>query len=230
MEPRKPTRVEPTAPRPPETPPAPGPTAPPPVDHTADIAKLRDDKEAMERRAAAAEAEVARFRAESLEAEATRLRAAQDARQSVGEGSPSPSTQAMPEASGERRLRFGDPVTRLELPGGARQGYVPRWINDKPGRIDFAKKCGYEHIKDEKGAPISRVVDNTTGLLAFAMEVPKKFYDEDFIAKQRREDETESAILRNAISDQGYRPTVGNTDQPRSSMRVVTGRMPFGGG
>ena len=130
-----------------------------------------------------------------------------------------------PMRPGEARRPFGVPRKKLELTG-TRPGYVPRWINDEPGRVDAAKAGGYEHIRDGRGKPISRVVDRRTGLLAYAMEIPKEFYDADFALKQKKNDEIDDAIMNRAIADKGYRPTVGGTLQPRTQAQVIRGRQP----
>lgn len=103
---------------------------------------------------------------------------------------------------------------------------MPRWINDYPGRVNIAKSAGYEHIKDADGKPIEAVVDKHSGLKAFAMEIPKEFYDEDFAAKQEQEDAKEFAVLHGTIDEAGYRPTVGGTNKPRSTMQVLSGGRP----
>lgn len=133
---------------------------------------------------------------------------------------PAPAAEASP------RKPFGAREPRLDVSRFARPGYVQRWFNDYHGRIDRAKEAGYVHI-NENGKPKKMVVDRSSGLEAYAMEIPQEFYDEDFSRKQANLDQLDEAIIRKPIADQGYRPTIGNTDQPRSSMKAVTGRTPF---
>src|SRR3990167_4511367 len=101
---------------------------------------------------------------------------------------PQPETPQASSAPPVKRPLFGKRRPTLNL-GAVRPGYIPRWINDEPGRIDYAKECGYEHIKDEKGKPRFKVVDRGNGMKAYAMEIPKDLYDEAFFEKQRANDE-----------------------------------------
>lgn len=124
------------------------------------------------------------------------------------------------------RPRFGIPTTKLAIPPNLiKEGFRPRWINDAPGRIDYAKQCGYEHIK-ENGKNLERVVDRGTGMKAYAMQIPEEFYQADFADKQRDNDQIDHSIMRTPIADHGYRPTIGGTDQPVSQSQVITGRLP----
>lgn len=125
------------------------------------------------------------------------------------------------------RKLFGSSTSKLDLKGRVRAGYRPRWINDEPGRIDLAKECGYEHIKDNKGRPMFIVVDRA-GMKAYAMEIPEEFYQEDFKLKQARDDQTMEALMRKPIPDAGYRPTVADTGQPRTQQQTVVGSGSFG--
>lgn len=129
---------------------------------------------------------------------------------------------ALPAKRIDRPL-FGKRRKQLELTA-TRPGYVPRWINDEPGRIDYAKECGYEHIKDEKNKPVSRVVDRRSGMKAYAMEIPKEFYDEAFFEKQRRNDEIDQAIMSKPVGDGGYRGGDQGSGAPQSRAQVFRGR------
>lgn len=93
---------------------------------------------------------------------------------------------------GVRRVPLGQHVAKLALP--ERPGFVRRWINDYPGRVQQAVGGGYEHIKDGKGQPLTRVVDKTSGLVSYAMEIPREFYDEDKLAKQNSLNATDESM------------------------------------
>ena len=77
------------------------------------------------------------------------------------------------------KRRFG--ALRQKLKVDPIPGYVQRWINDIPGRIDDAIDCGYSHVNDSQNKPIYRVVGaKKTGgeLRAYRMKIPKVWYDE----------------------------------------------------
>lgn len=93
-----------------------------------------------------------------------------------------------------RKIRkpFGAFTQKLALP--ERAGYHRHWFNDVAGRIDEAKASGWEHVKDQEGKPIKRVVGSGRdkgALYAFAMELPSVFWEEDQKAKH---DEAQSKI------------------------------------
>jgi hypothetical protein len=69
-----------------------------------------------------------------------------------------------------------------------RQGYHRHWFNDVAGRIDEAKASGYAHVVDADGKPICRAVGSGRDkgvLYAYAMEIPKVFFEEDQAAKHK---------------------------------------------
>lgn len=86
-------------------------------------------------------------------------------------------------------------IRKLRKPFGAfsqklaideRPGYKRHWFNDSPGRIDQAKANGWEHVKDKQGRPVQIVVGtgrDKGALLAYAMELPKVFWDQDMAAR-----------------------------------------------
>lgn len=85
-----------------------------------------------------------------------------------------------------RRMRkpFGAYTQKLALP--VRPGYHRHWFNDTAGRVDDAKESGWSHIIDKDGKPLKRVVgtgrDNGV-LIAYAMELPLVFWEEDMAAR-----------------------------------------------
>lgn len=160
-----------------------------------------------------------------------RLAAARAAKAAKAEAAKAAAATPVPVSAGPdasplpRRIRkpFGTPESKLAMP--ARPGYVGRWFNDEPGRIQRALAAGYDHVKNPDGTPVSRTVDkgvDNRGLVAFYMEIPKEFYDEDFAAKQAALDETDKSIYRGKFNeedgDRRYVPSSGisATYKPRA--------------
>lgn len=109
--------------------------------------------------------------------------------------------------------RFG--AVRMKLEVNELPGFEQRWINDHPGRIDYAKECGYSHVNDSNGKPIYRVVDKG-GLRAYRMKIPKSWYDENKAEEQELHvDKVEREIRQgrtgnmNPGHDGAYVPTHG---------------------
>ena len=77
------------------------------------------------------------------------------------------------------REPFGSQEQILAWP--VRRGYRRYWFNDIPGRIQRAKRAGYEHVLEESGEPISRVTDRADGRgrASYLMEIPFEWYAED---------------------------------------------------
>ena len=126
---------------------------------------------------------------------------------------------AQPEVPPARRQRERKPFGALEqrMVAPQRPGYYRYWFNDDPGRIVRAKEAGYEHVMDDdNGQPISRVVGRSAqhgGLLAYLMEIPQTWYDEDMAAQQAERDakmrEIREGKLGAAREDNRYVPTQG---------------------
>lgn len=86
----------------------------------------------------------------------------------------------------ERRVRkpFGNRDQKLAYPN--REGFHRHWFNDEPGRILQARDAGYEQVSDERGNPVQMVVGVGRGgnpQVAFLMEIPQQYYDEDMAAQ-----------------------------------------------
>lgn len=107
-------------------------------------------------------------------------------------------------------------VSRPKLAVPQRQGYVRRWVNDVEGRLQMAEMGGYTFVEDatmpvgapdvdngnrDLGARVSRVVDKSTGMKAYLMEIKQEYYEEDQKIKMREVDEVEDAIKRGALND-----------------------------
>lgn len=124
---------------------------------------------------------------------------------------PEPSEQqsVLPPRQRERKP-FGALEQRMVAP--VRPGYRRYWFNDEPGRIARAQEAGYEHV-EESGKPISRVVgrsENSKGLIAYLMEIPEAWYEQDMAAQQAerdakmreiREGKPSAALVENSYID-----------------------------
>lgn len=97
------------------------------------------------------------------------------------------------------RKPFGSQSQKLARPD--RPGFKRRWINDTPGRISRAREAGWEHVLTERGendiAPVG-VAETGGALMAYLMETPEAFYNEDQAAEQARVTEMEKAYSRGA--------------------------------
>lgn len=121
-----------------------------------------------------------------------------------------------PEAAPPRRERtrvpFGAMEQKLAYP--ERPGYHRHWFNDVPGRIERAKLAGYEHVQGTDGKPVARVVGRDQGgggLVAYLMEIPSGWYEEDMEEAQAHRDEIANSIRRGDFKapDHGYVPQQG---------------------
>ena len=123
------------------------------------------------------------------------------------------------------RSPFGVTTQKLALP--VRPGYHRHWFNDVAGRIDEATTSGWAHVKDQKtGQPMKRTVGSGRdggALIAYAMELPEVFWQEEMDARHKRAAEQIDAIKKRPFaakpgqaqaSDKGkfYDPTEGGTN------------------
>ena len=92
----------------------------------------------------------------------------------------------------------------------ASPGYIPRWVNDEPGRIDAFLSAGYRlvpKINDDSvryaedgsnlGSFTSKVVNRdreARANVAYLMEITEELYKEDQISKQSIVDRSEEAV------------------------------------
>ena len=100
--------------------------------------------------------------------------------------------------------------------GQTRPGYVRRFVNDSPGRIDSFILAGWtivsgdsavthdglSHVESQLGSGIHRVVNkgiNAESRVAYLMEIPEELYNEDQMAKQLKIDKTEEAFDQEGI-------------------------------
>lgn len=117
--------------------------------------------------------------------------------------------------------KSGDTKARMRVPiGGHREitsvqdtpdGYVDRWVNDVPGRIEKFKRAGYELVEsasvgdsfvdgthDESGV-VSR--DMGKGVTGYLMRQRKDYYLEDQNEKQKTVDDIEDSLRRDKNED-----------------------------
>jgi hypothetical protein len=83
------------------------------------------------------------------------------------------------------RKPFGSQEQKLAYPN--REGFHRHWFNDEPGRIMKARDAGYEQVHDDDGRPVNTVVGIGRGgqpLVAFLMETPQEWRDEDMTAQE----------------------------------------------
>lgn len=98
------------------------------------------------------------------------------------------------------RTPFG--TRELKLDVEPIPGYVQRWFNDTPGRIERAKRAGYEHVLEREGRddePKSRSVGTSEGgggIRAYLMKIPEEFYNADFAAKMGALDTLDAEVMR----------------------------------
>lgn len=89
-------------------------------------------------------------------------------------------------------------------------GYIDRWVNDEPGRVEKFKRAGYELVEsaemltssadgshDEQGVVTK---DMGKGVTAYLMRQRREYFDEDQSEKQRIVDETEESMRKKKVS------------------------------
>jgi hypothetical protein len=113
-----------------------------------------------------------------------------------------------------KRIPMGTRATRL--PTEQRPGYYRRSFNDVPGRIERARRAGYEHVKDPTGAPVSTPVgthEHGGGMRAYFMEIPQELREQDLAQKRTINDDIDKVLNRGKVSetkeDRRYVPDTG---------------------
>jgi len=86
------------------------------------------------------------------------------------------------------------------------EGYLDRWVNDKPGRVEKFKRAGYENVSaaqigdigvdgtHAKAGVVSR--DMGQGVTSYLMRQRKDYFESDQAAKQKIVDASEESIRR----------------------------------
>ncbi len=100
-----------------------------------------------------------------------------------------------------QRVNIAGRDKRLTLP--ERSGYVRRWFNDEPNRVASAEARDWTHIMDgeEQKSMLVGVDREGKPLKAYAMEIPKEFYDDDQARKAEPLDEFEEQLRRGKVQN-----------------------------
>lgn len=139
---------------------------------------------------------------------------------------PRTSTRDKERGTREERIPVGVPRQTGNLTPEMKaklKGLVPRWVNDDGERLNVYSLGGYRFIEkdsgvvpgdtdlasDNKGTDnrISRLVDRKTGMRAYLMAIPEKFYKEDQKQKRKiREERFQSVKTGEGLVGQGFLP------------------------
>lgn len=115
------------------------------------------------------------------------------------------------------RVPFSGRRANLQLSEAERKaldeaGYVPRWVNDRDGRVERALAGGYEFVKPEEatsigiygdvhkgntdiGDKVSKVVSRGEPIIrAYLMKIKKEYYEEDQKAKESVNKKVDKAL------------------------------------
>lgn len=147
------------------------------------------------------------------------------------EPEPAPVVQTAAPANRRVRVPFGTKQQRLDntpIPG-----FQCYWVNDVPGRVDKAKRAGYEHVTDDQGNPVVEIVGVAPAggpLKAYRMKLPVEFYLEDMEAKEAPRAQLDQD-MRQSIKDKGYssptRPGFQAESAVAANLDPTTGRQKF---
>jgi hypothetical protein len=123
------------------------------------------------------------------------------------------------------REPFGEPHLKLQAP--ARAGFRRYWFNDEPGRVQRALAAGYSFVK-VNGRNTRNVVGrarNGQAQVAYLMEIPQAWFEQDMARQQAKVDEIDAAIKGGHIGakqgeltkdgDNRYVPKEGITYEPK---------------
>lgn len=102
-----------------------------------------------------------------------------------------------------RRKPLGTTEQKLARPHN--KGFVRRWLNDTPGRVERAKEAGYRHVRTDDGekspeVAVVGVSEDGSPLHAYLMEIPEKYYKEDQLEKERPLAEFDKVLKRGNIT------------------------------
>ena len=95
----------------------------------------------------------------------------------------------------------------LTYKGLDRENFEPRFVLDRDDRIAMFLEAGYEFVKPNGSSVGDKTVESSSGLDSrvskssggrklYLMQLPKKFYNEDQLAKQKVVDEIENGMRR----------------------------------
>lgn len=140
-------------------------------------------------------------------------------------------TETRQQEGRKKRVPLGIP--RQKLTAQQRDGYVRRWVVDRPGRLSQAEDGGYTFVtdplpgasdvtqRDGIGSRISRVVgthEDRNPMTAYLMEIKKEWYDEDQKLKGKSVDTTEAALKTG--SDQHGSPGEDGRYIPKEGIKI----------
>jgi uncharacterized protein (UPF0297 family) len=103
------------------------------------------------------------------------------------------------------RKPFGTLEQRLNYP--ARPGFHRHWFNEdrRDGGIPRVLEAGYEHVKDNEGKNVNKVVGTMVSgapQIAYLMEIPEEWFKADMAEQQKQVDTKESAMRRGELESQ----------------------------
>ena len=109
--------------------------------------------------------------------------------------------------------------------------FVQRWVNDTDDRIPRFVAGGYEFVNNDGISVGDSTVDYKTttdtsivrkgvggGKVAYLMQIPREFYDEDQAKKQTQVDEIEETMIQSVNAEHNY----GKIDISGRDNRVKT--------
>ena len=115
---------------------------------------------------------------------------------------------------GRERVPFGNGRQQLAWP--KEPGFRHYWFNDVPGRIEDARRAGYDHIRDPiTQEPVAIVTDRTVGggRKSYLMKCPIEFYVEDMSLREEADarmlDEIREGQSGPGAKDKRYIPQQG---------------------
>lgn len=99
------------------------------------------------------------------------------------------------------RKPFGTLEQKLAYP--ARPGFHRHWFNDAGNNVARAIEAGYTHVTgNDEGKNVSKLVGTAEGggpLIAFLMETPQEWHDEDMKEQQAQIDAKENSMRRGEL-------------------------------
>lgn len=103
-----------------------------------------------------------------------------------------------------------------------KEGMVYRWFNDVENRVEKAKRAGWEIVTNEDLRIGERSVDESThsgtgpiskkvglGVVAYLMQIPQEYYEEDQASKQAEITEKEATMRSDALSERYGKLEIG---------------------
>ena len=129
------------------------------------------------------------------------------------------------------------PAERVRKPLGSQRqkldsapipGFHCHWFNDDDkGRIKDALEAGYEHIRDESGKPVSKIVGTKPQggpLIAYRMKLPTEWWQQDqnakVVARRSRQESMQRGVTgRGGPGDDGRYVPLGPDGRPLTQVR-----------